>query len=264
MSPVHFRNLGFQTNQPDDIEGLSRTRRPGGGQVGHSCGWQDIKGNHTHSAIHIPIQQKPETKGLEGYGSSSSASPTPQRPFPMEHGQKEVQPSIPLGSTWSKFESYQEVQTPRCEGKQEKGESSHIPSYRRTADPGRGYSNSFRHTRSRPNQVLSSSTPFRNQNLTGQESPFFKIPGGFQENTRIQGEKQDIFQPKAETLRPNDPKAVGLGKRSTQEPEIALHDSRISSPIKRNITPNQIEHNIVTPESNINSDASSLQVSQFD
>ncbi|MBW0487428.1 hypothetical protein O181_027143 [Austropuccinia psidii MF-1] len=73
----------------------------------------------------------------------------------MEHGQKEVQPGIPLGRTWSKFpedlsqrdrlqipygnhqrlESHQEVQTPGDEAKQDKGESSHYPSYRRTTDP---------------------------------------------------------------------------------------------------------------------------------
>ncbi|MBW0570528.1 hypothetical protein O181_110243 [Austropuccinia psidii MF-1] len=65
MSPVHLRNLGFQRNQPEDREGLSRTRRPGGGHLGYS-----------------------------GYGSSSSAPPTPQRPFSMQNGQQEVQPSI--------------------------------------------------------------------------------------------------------------------------------------------------------------------------
>ncbi|MBW0492715.1 hypothetical protein O181_032430 [Austropuccinia psidii MF-1] len=81
MSPVYLRNLGFQRNQPEDREGLSRTRRPGRGHLGHSGGWKDIEGNHTHSSIHIPIQQKPQTRGLEGYGSSSSAPPTPQRPF---------------------------------------------------------------------------------------------------------------------------------------------------------------------------------------
>ncbi|MBW0539789.1 hypothetical protein O181_079504 [Austropuccinia psidii MF-1] len=81
MLPVQLRNLGFQKNQPEDREGLSRTRRPGGGQLGHSGGWQYIEGNHTHSAIHISIQQKPQTRILEVYGSSSSAPPTPQRPF---------------------------------------------------------------------------------------------------------------------------------------------------------------------------------------
>ncbi|MBW0533317.1 hypothetical protein O181_073032 [Austropuccinia psidii MF-1] len=90
MSPVHLRDLGFEGNHPEDREGLSRTRRPGRGYLGHSGGWQDIDGNHTHSSIHIPIQQKPQTRGLEGYGSSSSAPPTPQRPFSMEHGQQEV------------------------------------------------------------------------------------------------------------------------------------------------------------------------------
>ncbi|MBW0490250.1 hypothetical protein O181_029965 [Austropuccinia psidii MF-1] len=71
MSPVHLRNLGFQRKQPEDREGLSRTRRPGGEHLEHSGGWQDTEVNHTHSAIHFPIQQKPQTRGLEGYGSSS-------------------------------------------------------------------------------------------------------------------------------------------------------------------------------------------------
>ncbi|MBW0478335.1 hypothetical protein O181_018050 [Austropuccinia psidii MF-1] len=81
MSPTHLRNLGFQKNQPEGREGLSRPRIPGGGHLGHRSGWQDIEGNHIHSAIHIPIQKKGHTRGLEGYGSSSSAPPTPQRPF---------------------------------------------------------------------------------------------------------------------------------------------------------------------------------------
>ncbi|MBW0527702.1 hypothetical protein O181_067417 [Austropuccinia psidii MF-1] len=231
MSPVHLRKLGIATNRPEDREGLSRTRRPGRGHLGHSGGWQDIEGNHTHSDIHIQIQQKTRIRGLEGYGSSSSDPPTPQRPFSMEHRQQEVQPGIPLGRTWRKFpedfsqrdrlqrpygnhqrlESYQEVQTPGGEGKQDKGESIHYPSYRRTADPDRAYSDSFSLTRSRLKQLSSIFTPFSNKQISGQESPFFKIPGGFQEKTRIQGQKQDLFQPKAERVRPNNPEAVGLG-----------------------------------------------------
>ncbi|MBW0487602.1 hypothetical protein O181_027317 [Austropuccinia psidii MF-1] len=79
----------------------------------------------------------------------------------------------------------------------------------------------------------------------------------------IQGEKQDLFQPKDEGVRPNDHEAVGLGEKSTQEPEIVVHTSRISSPINRNITPTPIEHSVVTPESNLKSDALWLQMSQF-
>ncbi|MBW0507575.1 hypothetical protein O181_047290 [Austropuccinia psidii MF-1] len=86
MSPVHLRNLGFQRNKPEDIEGLSRTRRPGRGNLGHSGGWKDTEGSHTHPAIHFPIQQEHQTRGLEGYGSSSSAQPTPQRIISMDHG----------------------------------------------------------------------------------------------------------------------------------------------------------------------------------
>ncbi|MBW0550818.1 hypothetical protein O181_090533 [Austropuccinia psidii MF-1] len=205
MSPVHLRNLGFQRNQPEDREGLSRTRRPG---------------------------RKPQTRGLEGYGSSFSAPLIPQRHFSMEHGQQEVQPSIPLGRTWGKLpedisqrdrlqrpygnhqrlESHQTVQTPGGEGKQDKGESSHYPGYRRTAELDRAYSDSFRLTRSRPNQLSSGSTPFRKQKKSGQESPFFTISGSFPEKTRIQGQGQDLFQPKAERVRTNDPEAVVLGE----------------------------------------------------
>ncbi|MBW0576997.1 hypothetical protein O181_116712 [Austropuccinia psidii MF-1] len=201
----------------------------------------------------------------------------------MEHGQQEVQPSIPLGRTWSKFpedmsqrdrlqipygnhqrlESHQRVHTPGSEGKQDKGESSHYSSYRRTTDPDRKYSYSFRITRSRPNQISSGFTPFRNQQNSRQELPYLTIPGSFQEKTRIQRQKQDLFQPNSENVRPNDPEAIGPGERSTQEPEIAVHTSIISSPINRNITPTQIEHNVDTPDSNLNSDGLWLQMSQF-
>ncbi|MBW0593381.1 hypothetical protein O181_133096 [Austropuccinia psidii MF-1] len=90
MIPVHLRDLSFQWHQPEDRKGLSRARRPVRGHLGHSGGWQEIEGNHIHSAIHIPIQQQPQTRALEGSGSSSSAPPTPQRPFSMEHEQQEV------------------------------------------------------------------------------------------------------------------------------------------------------------------------------
>ncbi|MBW0496304.1 hypothetical protein O181_036019 [Austropuccinia psidii MF-1] len=283
MSPVYLRNHGFQRNQPEDREGLARARRPGGGHLGHSGGWQDIEENNTHSSIHIPIQQKPQTRRLEGYGSSSSAPPTPQRTFSMEHGQQEVQPSIPLGRTWGKFaedvsqrdtlqrpygndqrlEFHSAFQTAGGEDNKDKGESSHYPSYRTAAKPDRAYSDSFRLTRSTPNQLSSGLTPFSNQQISGQESPFFTIPGSFQEKTRIQGKKQDIFQPKAETVIPNDPEAVRLGERITQEPEIFLNTSRISSPTDRNITPTQTEHNAVTPESNLKIDKLWLEISQF-
>ncbi|MBW0466607.1 hypothetical protein O181_006322 [Austropuccinia psidii MF-1] len=77
MSPVHLRKLGFQRNQPEDREGLSRTKRPGRGHLGHSGGWQDTEGNHTHTSIHFLIQQEPQTRGLERYRSISSAPATP-------------------------------------------------------------------------------------------------------------------------------------------------------------------------------------------
>ncbi|MBW0549876.1 hypothetical protein O181_089591 [Austropuccinia psidii MF-1] len=150
----------------------------------------------------------------------------------MEHGQQEVKPSITLGRTWSKFpedisqrdilqrpyfnhqriEYHQDVLTPGGEGNQDKGESSHYPSYRRTAKPERAYSDSFRLTRSRPNQLSSGFNTFRNQQISAQESPFFKIPSSFQEKKRIQGQKQDIFRQRQKESDPMIHKLFNLVK----------------------------------------------------
>ncbi|MBW0466876.1 hypothetical protein O181_006591 [Austropuccinia psidii MF-1] len=172
----------------------------------------------------------------------------------MEDNSQRQRIQRPYGNH-QRVEPHQEVQNPGEEGNQHKGESSHYPSYRRTADPNRAYPDSFRLTRSSPNQLSISFTPVRNQQISGKESQFFTIPGSFLGKTRIQGQKQDLFQPNVESVRPNNPEAVRLGERSTQEPEIVVNTSRISSPNNRNITPTHNEHSVVTPESNLNSDA---------
>ncbi|MBW0481601.1 hypothetical protein O181_021316 [Austropuccinia psidii MF-1] len=79
-------------------------------------------------------------------------------------------------SNHQKKESHQAVQNPGGDGSQDKGESSHYPSYRRTAEPDRAYSDTFRLTRSRQSQLSSGLTPFRHQQISGQESPYFTIP----------------------------------------------------------------------------------------
>ncbi|MBW0491021.1 hypothetical protein O181_030736 [Austropuccinia psidii MF-1] len=89
------------------------------------------------------------------------------------------------------------------------------------------------------------------------------LPGGFQEKTRKEEQEQELFSPKAERVRPNDPETVGIGERSTQEPEVIVNHSGISSPLNRNINPTHIEHNAVSPESNLNSYALWLQMSQY-
>ncbi|MBW0482856.1 hypothetical protein O181_022571 [Austropuccinia psidii MF-1] len=208
-----------------------------------------------HPAIHFPIQGEPQTRGLERYGLSSSAPPTPQRFILMEHGQQEVQPVIPPGRAWSKFtEDLSQID------RLQRPYGNH---QRRTTDPDREYSDTFGLTRSTPNQLSSGFTPYRNQHISVQEPPFSTIPGLFQEKTRIQMQKQDHLQPAEETVRANDPEVVGFVERSAQEPEVVVNNSRISIPINRNITPTQIEHNVVTPESNLNSDALWLQMSQY-
>ncbi|MBW0473069.1 hypothetical protein O181_012784 [Austropuccinia psidii MF-1] len=134
------------------------------------------------------------------------------------------------------------------------------PTRKRTAEPDRAYSDSFRLTGCIPAQFSCGFTPFRHQQISVQESPFFTIPGSFQENTMIQGQEKDIFQAKSKRVRPNDPEAVGLGEEITQEPEIVVNTSRISSLNNRNITPTQNEHSVFTPEGNLNNDiANTLQ-----
>ncbi|MBW0541368.1 hypothetical protein O181_081083 [Austropuccinia psidii MF-1] len=113
----------------------------------------------------------------------------------------------------------------------------------------------LRLTRSRKTQLSSSFTPFGHKKICGQESPFFTIPCSFQGKTRIQGQKQDFFEPKAERVRPNDPEVVGIGERSKQELDIIVNNSRISSSNNRNITLTQTEHNVFTTERNLNSDS---------
>ncbi|MBW0473151.1 hypothetical protein O181_012866 [Austropuccinia psidii MF-1] len=222
MSPVHLRELNCQRNQPEDREGLSRTRRPGRGHLGHSGGLQDTKGNHTHSPINFTIQQEPQTRGLERYGSSPSSPPTPQRFISMENGQQEVQPGILLGIIWSKLP---EDISQRDRLQRLYGNHQRLESHQEVQTPG------------------------------GE--------GSFQEKTRIQGQKQDHLQAKEEKVRPNDSEAFGFGERSAQESELVVNKSRISSPLNRNITHTQIEHNVVTLESNLNSDALWLQMSSY-
>ncbi|MBW0556320.1 hypothetical protein O181_096035 [Austropuccinia psidii MF-1] len=226
MSPVHLRDLGFQRNKPEDREGLSRTRRLGSGHLGHSGGWQNNEGDNINLAIHTPFQQGPRTRERNS-----------------------------LGRTWSKL--------PEDLSQRDRLQGPYVNYQRRTTDPDRAYSDSFRLTRSRLTQLASGFTPFRNQKISGQESPFLTIPGRFQEKTRKQGQKQDLLQPEGDS-QTHDPEAVGFGERSAQEPEVIVNNFRISSLINKDNIPTQIEHNVVTPDSNLNSDALWLQMSQYD
>ncbi|MBW0583766.1 hypothetical protein O181_123481 [Austropuccinia psidii MF-1] len=150
------------------------------------------------------------------------------------------------------MESQQEVKTPGGKDSQDKGESSNYPSHRRTTEPDREYSDSFRLKRSKQTIFSSSFTQFRHQKISDQESPSLTIPSTLQEKKRIKREKQDFFQQEAEKAGPHDPEAVGLGERSSQEPEIVVNNSnRIRSPASRNITPTQTKKSVATPESDI-------------
>ncbi|MBW0469087.1 hypothetical protein O181_008802 [Austropuccinia psidii MF-1] len=77
-------------------------------------------------------------------------------------------------------------------------------------------------------------------------------------------EKQEFSQQEAERVRPNNPEAVRLGEKSTQDPEIAVNISdKRSSPTATDIILTSHEHNDFTPESIINRNELQLQMSQF-
>ncbi|MBW0493112.1 hypothetical protein O181_032827 [Austropuccinia psidii MF-1] len=106
MSPVYLRDLRFQKNQPEDREGFLRTRRPGRGHLGHSGGWQNNEGDNINLAICTPVQWRPQTRGLERPGSSSSAPQTPQGPFKWSMDNKRFN----LASHWAELgASFQKI-----------------------------------------------------------------------------------------------------------------------------------------------------------
>ncbi|MBW0462119.1 hypothetical protein O181_001834 [Austropuccinia psidii MF-1] len=99
MSPVHLRDLCIPRHQPEEITGIFRSKRSVFGMHGE---WKYTELNHYHTPIHLQLQQRPQTRGLDGHGSSTSAPPTPQRPVPVEHGTQEFQPGFRLGRTRGK------------------------------------------------------------------------------------------------------------------------------------------------------------------
>ncbi|MBW0495465.1 hypothetical protein O181_035180 [Austropuccinia psidii MF-1] len=83
-------------NQPENRPGIIRIRRSDSGNYSR-C--QRTQINHSHTGIHLPLEQEHQTRGPGGYGSSSSAPPTPQRHIPMKHGKKEFN----LASHWEEL-----------------------------------------------------------------------------------------------------------------------------------------------------------------
>ncbi|MBW0527134.1 hypothetical protein O181_066849 [Austropuccinia psidii MF-1] len=100
ISPVHLISFVVPRTQKKDRKGLFRTRRPV--LVQHDE-WKDRQGDHIHTPFHLPIQQKPQTRGLDREGSRISAPPTLPIPISMEHGKQEFQPGFKLGRTWDRL-----------------------------------------------------------------------------------------------------------------------------------------------------------------
>ncbi|MBW0588304.1 hypothetical protein O181_128019, partial [Austropuccinia psidii MF-1] len=127
MSPVHLTDLGFQRNQPEEREGLSRTRRPERGHLGHSSGWQNNEGDniqpcHSHSNSIETSNQRTGKTWIKFFSSTNSSRTYSNGAWTTR------------GLTWhlTGQNLEKEVQTPGGKGTEDKRESSHYPSNRRT------------------------------------------------------------------------------------------------------------------------------------
>ncbi|MBW0531498.1 hypothetical protein O181_071213 [Austropuccinia psidii MF-1] len=246
MSPVQLRNLGFQRNQPEDREGLSRPR------LDTVVNGKKLREIIPTLPFTFQLNRNLKQEDLKDMDQVLQLHQFLKDLFQWSIDKKRFN----LGSHWAELgESFQKICLKEIDFRD--------LMLKRNSLPRQGILRFLQAHKEQANQLSSDFTLFRNQQISGQESPIFTIPGSFQEKTRIQGQKQDHLQPEEERVRPNDPEAVGFGERSSQEPEVAVNSFRISSPINRNITPTQIDHNVVTPESNLNSDSLWLQMSQY-
>ncbi|MBW0481992.1 hypothetical protein O181_021707 [Austropuccinia psidii MF-1] len=193
MSPVHLRNLGIPRNQPEDKEGLSRTRRPGGGHLGQSGGWKNIEGNHTHSAIHFPIQQKPQTRGLDCQKICLREIPFKDLTEIIK-GWKPTRQFRILEERATRIRENQATTQAIEELLNKKGPSL-IPSGSQGVDQ---TSSPVASHNSGTSRSLAKSHHSSQSQVVSRRRQGYK------------GKKQDIFQPKAERVRPNDPEAVGI------------------------------------------------------
>ncbi|MBW0546878.1 hypothetical protein O181_086593 [Austropuccinia psidii MF-1] len=256
---MHLRNVGFQRNQPKEGEGLSRTRIPGRGHLGHSSGWKDTEGNHTPLPLTFQFKTNLKPEDWKDMDQFLQLQQLLKDLFQWSMDNKRFN----LASHWAELgETCQKI----CPKEIDFNDLMVITK-------GWNITRQFklldvRANRIRENQATIQAieeqlTQTGHTQISGQQSPFFTIPQSFQEKKKIQGQKQDHLQPEEDRVRPYYPEAVGFSERNAQEPEVVVNNSRISSPLNRNITNTQIEHNVVTPESNLNSDALWLQMSQY-
>ncbi|MBW0468911.1 hypothetical protein O181_008626 [Austropuccinia psidii MF-1] len=244
MSPVHLRDLGFQRNQPEDREGLSRARRPGRGHLGHSGGW-----------ILKPEDWKDMDQVLQLHQLLKDL-------FQWSMDNKRFN----LASHWAELgASFQRICLKVIEFKD-------LMVLTKGWNPTR----QFRLLEARENRIR------ENQATIQAIEEQLTQTGPTQITSGSQGAGQISFPVASYHSETN--KSVTRSHHSSQFQEVSRRRQgykgknkttfnqrkRESDPmiqkllyLVRNITPTQIEHNAVSPESNLNSDALWLQMSQY-
>ncbi|MBW0565293.1 hypothetical protein O181_105008 [Austropuccinia psidii MF-1] len=227
MSPVHLRN------QPEDREGLSRTRIPGGGHLGHSDDWKDMdQALQLHQLVKALFQWNNNNKRFNLAFHWAELGERLQRICFREIPFKDL---VEITKGWN----------PTRQFRLRKERATRIRENQATIQA----------IEEQLNQTGPTLIPSGSQGVEQTSSPVASHHSG---TNRSVSKSHHSSQ-----SQPNDPEAVGLCERGTQEPKIVLNTSRNSGPINRNITPTQKEHNVVTPESNLNSDKLWLQMTQF-
>ncbi|MBW0586160.1 hypothetical protein O181_125875 [Austropuccinia psidii MF-1] len=185
MIPPHFRDFGFPRDYSLKREAtISRNRgleRREFEVVQSHKTWQN---EHSYT-FQDGFQHQTSRNGLHRtvYSNPSNL----QRNSPMENGRQGIQPKAPVGRTCRKYSE----DFPQRDILQR-------TYHRRAIEPEISYSDSFRLTRSgQPTKLPSGFTRLRHHQPSGQESPYFPIPGIIQDRERIIGQEQDLFQPEA-------------------------------------------------------------------
>ncbi|MBW0546107.1 hypothetical protein O181_085822 [Austropuccinia psidii MF-1] len=201
MIPLNLRDFGFPSDYFLQREStISRNRGLERREVEVFQSHKTWK-NEPSYTFQDGFQQKPFRNSLHRtvYYNLSNL----QRTSPMQNSRQGTQPRIALEKTCRKYSK----DSPQRDILQR-------TYHRRAIEAGRAYSESLRLTRSgQPTKLPSSLTQFRNQQTSGQEAPYFPIPGDIQDRERIIVKEQDFFQPEAERVRPYETEIIGPSER---------------------------------------------------
>ncbi|MBW0498561.1 hypothetical protein O181_038276 [Austropuccinia psidii MF-1] len=222
MSPVHLRDLGFQRHQPEEREGLSRIRRPGRGHLGHSGGCQALREIIPTLPFTFQFNRNLKPENWKDMDQVLQLHQLLKDLFQWSMDNKKFN----LASHWEELgESCQNICLKEIDFRDlmviTKGWNPTRKFRLLEMRPNRIRENQatiqaieeqltqtghihipFGLTRSRPNQLSIGFMPFTKQQISGQESPFFKISGISRRRQGYKGKNKTTFNQRKEESDP--------------------------------------------------------------